>query len=49
MMGITGNKEKKGNKKSIKLGMIEIKKRNGKNKCHRKGKRKVIKDYTNKE
>jgi hypothetical protein len=29
--------------------MIEIKKRNRKNKCHRKGKRKVIKDKTNKE
>jgi hypothetical protein len=29
--------------------MIEIKKRNRKNKWHRKGKGKVIKDYTNKE
>jgi len=29
--------------------MIEIKKRNKKNKCHRKEKRKVIKDYTNKD
>jgi hypothetical protein len=29
--------------------MIEIKKGNRKNKCHRKGKRKVIKDYTNME